>query len=63
MLSLALMESKNLHLNKAIIICKKINIASVKTIYNNFRVFDNEVYEKGSNENFQRIGFTYKFYF
>ena len=54
MLSLALMESKNLNINKVLIICKKTNIASVKTICNNFGVFDNEVYEKGSNEIFQR---------
>lgn len=54
MLSLALKESKKLNLDKVLITCKKQNIASAKTISNNQGVLDDKVYEKDSNEIFQR---------
>ncbi|MFL0246174.1 GNAT family N-acetyltransferase [Candidatus Clostridium stratigraminis] len=54
MLKLGLQKCKELNLNKVLITCDKINIASAKVIQNNNGILENEVYSETFSEIIQR---------
>ena len=54
MLKLALEKCKELKLDKVLITCDKINVASAKVILNNNGIFENEIYSKTCDEIIQR---------
>lgn len=55
MLKLALEKCRELKLNKVLITCDKINIASAKVIQNNNGILENEIYSETFSEIIQRF--------
>jgi predicted acetyltransferase len=54
MLKLALQKCRELNLNKVLITCDKINIASAKVIQNNKGILENEIFSEAFSEIIQR---------
>lgn len=54
MLKLALQKCRELNLNKVLITCDKINIASAKVIQNNSGILENEIFSEAFSEIIQR---------
>ncbi len=54
MLKLALQKCKELNLNKVLITCDKINVASAKVIQNNSGILENEIFSETFSEIIQR---------
>lgn len=54
MLKLALQKCRELNLNRVLITCDKINIASAKVIQNNSGILENEIFSEAFSEIIQR---------